>query len=119
MVLYLIEMFGVSLLLTLIIELTVAGWFKIPWGKDMLPVVLVNVLTNPVVVMICWLWRLYISEINIYWIQIPVELIVVGSEFLIYKSLIKSGWECENPFRFSVVANGCSWLFGVFISFVK
>lgn len=117
--LYLIEMFGVSLLLTLLIELNVAMLFQIPFGKNLLPVVLVNVLTNPVAVLFCWLWRMYLPQIDDFWIQVPLEGIVIAVEFLIYRSFAGSGWKCQKPFVFSAVANGASWLLGVLISVVR
>ena len=116
---YLIEMFGISLLLTLVIELTVAGFFGIPFGKQKLPVVLVNVLTNPVVVLLCWLWRIYFSQRNVYLLQIPLEGLVVLVEYLIYKSLKRSGWRCKRPFGLALTANGVSWLLGILISWIK
>ena len=116
---YLIEMFGISLLLTLLIELIVAGLLGLAWGKKLLPVVLVNVLTNPVVVFLCWVWRIYVPAVNSLWIQLPLEVVVIQVEFSIYKSMARSGWGCKNPWKLSVVANGTSWLMGVLISLLR
>lgn len=117
--LYLLEMFGVSLLLTLIIELIVAGLFRISFGKDILVVILVNVLTNPVVVLLYWLWRVYLPMVNICWIELPMECLVVLGEYWIYKSMAAGGWHCEKPFRFSLAANGASWLTGVLLVLIR
>ncbi len=119
MKLYLIEMFGVSLLLTLVIELTIAGLFRISFGKELLVVILVNVLTNPVVVLLCWLWGIYLPQMNRFWIEIPLEVLVVWYEYRIYKSMRESGWCCEKPLRFSLAANGASWIMGVLIAWIR
>lgn len=119
MKLYLIEMFGVSLFLTLIIELAVAKVLGIGFGKNQLPIILVNILTNPVVVLCCWLWRLCLPKINDMWLQLPVEGLVVWIEFIIYRSLVKNGWSCKKPFRLSLLANGASWLPGVMFSLIR
>lgn len=117
--LYLIEMFGVSLLLTLLIELIMASFLGIGIGKDLLVIILVNVLTNPVVVLLCWLWRLYLPQVNLFWIQIPLEVLVVFAEYRIYKSMAGNGWRCKKPFRFSVAANGASWFTGVILTWIR
>lgn len=110
---YLLEMFGVSLLLTLVLELTVAGAFRIPFGRDWLPVILVNVLTNPVAVWLCFLSKLYLSKGAARWTEYLLEIIIVIVEYLIYRSLAKSGWSCRRPFLLSLMANGVSWLTGI------
>lgn len=116
---YLIEMFGVSLLLTWMIELAVAGLLKVaPW-KDWLPVILVNLLTNPAVVFLCWVWRTYVPDLNSLWIQLPLEVLVIWIEFRIFKNMAKSGWNCKSPLKLSVVANGSSWLCGVVMSLLR
>ena len=113
---YLIEMFGVSLLLTLIIEFAVAWLFRIPFGREWLPILLVNILTNPMAVLINWLITLYLPQMKTLWIQLPLECVVVVVEFLIYGSLSKSGWSCKRPFLLALVSNAASWLVGVVIS---
>ena len=116
---YLIEMFGVSLLLTWAIELAVAGLLKVAPGKDWLPVVLVNLFTNPAVVFLCWVWGIYVPKGNSMWIQLPLELLVIWIEFRIYNGMVKSGWNCRWPLKLSVMANIASWLFGVGISMLR
>ncbi len=116
---YLIEMFGVSLLLTLVIELAVAGVLKIAFGKDWLPVILVNFLTNPAIVFLCWVWRMHVSGRNRFWIQLPLEGLVILVEYGIYKSMVKSGWNCRCPLKLSVIANAVSWSLGVGISMLR
>ena len=113
---YLLEMFSVSLLLTLVIELTVAGCFKIPFGKQWLPVILVNILTNPAVVAVNWLLGLYFPQMKGLGIQLLLECLVVFVEFIIYKDFAGTEWCCKKPFLLAIVSNSISWLFGVLIS---
>ncbi len=113
---YLIEMFGVSLLLTLVIELLIAVLFRIPAGKNWLPIVLVNLLTNPVVVFLNWAIGIYWPQLKGMWLQIPLEVAVVLLEFGIYRSFSRAGWKCKSPFGLALVSNGVSWLVGVLFS---
>lgn len=103
MIRYLLEMFGVSLALTLVIELA-AGWIMgLRSRKKLLLIVLVNVLTNPAAVLICWLGAP----------QIPVEIIVILAEAWVYFWFSKDpNWTISHPAWTSVIANGLSWLIG-------
>ena len=153
---YLIEMFGVSLALTIVVELAVVlllekkqakslklnegceqregyrqsghpGWMgerNYDWklmfsifgqhcGKGVLLVVLVNVLTNPPAVLLCWLSGLYMSKIPAIAVQLVVETAVVLVEACIYRSFAqRPQWKIDRPVRLAVIANVCSWLSG-------
>ncbi len=67
---YLTEMFGVSLALTIIIELAVMGicgnWIARDRRRALL-VVLVNILTNPPAVLLGWLGRLWRRRCGCRW----------------------------------------------------
>lgn len=119
---YLIEMFGVSLFLTIVVELTVVFWvsrvrfplFGQRQGKGIALVVLVNVLTNPPAVLLCFLGRLYMPHISELWVQLAVEIMVVAVEACIYHSFAKEPqWQINRPILLAVIANMCSWLLGV------
>ena len=112
-------MFGVSLMITIIVELAVILSLKrLPLhgksrGKGILLVVLVNVLTNPPAVWLCWLAGLYMPKVPEIAVQLTVELAVVLVEACIYRSFAhKSQWEIDRPVRLAVTANVCSWLLG-------
>lgn len=119
---YLIEMFGVSLLLTIVVELAVVflvsrvrfPLFGQRQGKGIALVVLVNVLTNPPAVLLCFLGRLYMPYVSELWMQLAVEIMVVAVEACIYYSFAKEPkWQINRPILLAVLANMCSWLFGV------
>lgn len=103
---YLLEMFGVSLLLTLFLELPVAWMMGLRGKQYVLLVTLVNILTNPAAVLLCWLGVP----------QIPVEMAVVITEGVVYYRFSKEIiWRIDHPFRMSAICNAVSWLTGVLI----
>ncbi len=119
---YLIEMFGVSLLLTIVVELAVVFFvsrvrfplFGQQQGKGIALVVLVNVLTNPPAVLLCFLGRLYMPHVSELWVQLAVEIMVVAVEACIYHSFAKEPqWQIKRPILMAVIANMCSWLIGL------
>ncbi len=114
MVVYLIRMFGISLALTLAIELAAAYLFGLRTGKSMLPVALVNVLTNPPAVLCNWLCRLYLPDYHRVAVQIVIEAAVVLVEAFIYCRFAKNEErQIKRPVLLAVTANGCSWLLGL------
>lgn len=114
MVMYLIRMFGISLMLTIAIELAIAILFGMRMRKNMLLVVLVNVFTNPPAVLCNWLCRLYLPDYHRVAVQLAIEAVVITVEALIYSGFARDErWRIRKPVLFSLTANGCSWLLGV------
>ncbi len=107
-----LEMFGVSLALTLIVEIGLAALFKIK-GKRLIIVALVNTLTNPVAVFLS-----YYFEFG--WIGILIlETTAVVIEGLIYYLFgKKDGFEIRRPFLISLVLNVASYGIGVLLNFL-
>lgn len=140
---YLVKMFGISLVLTIVVELIVAFvvrfWVRhigkgkrktggdrdfeqkqkswLVWGSKRhmaLLVVLVNVLTNPAAVLLCWLGRMFLPSFLSLPTEMLVEIAVVVVEAWIYHSFMeKPGWQVGRPVLLSVVSNGCSWMMGI------
>lgn len=144
MMYYLVKMFGVSLTLTLVVELAVGMLFacvgrmkmkkaartpqpeatstgaeptKPVWGKVRnvaLLVLLVNVLTNPPAVLLCWLGRMFLPAPLAVLPQVVVELAVVATEYYVYRSFVeRDGWQVGSPLALAVTANICSWTLGL------
>ncbi len=120
----LIEMFTVSLTLTLAVELAVAFMLERAgkprrgkrWGREMLLVVLANVLTNPPAVLLCWIGGLYLPRLWEIPVQLMVEAGVMVVEACIYQSFAHlPRWEIRRPVLLAVAANLCSWLTGVIV----
>ena len=112
----LITSLAISLLLTIVLE---TGFFLLAGRlftskrdkKDFLLAVLVNVLTNPVVVLLYWLAALHTSW-NTVVVLIPLELFAVFTEGFYYK---KYGSSFRRPYLFSIAANIFSFGTGVLI----
>ena len=103
---YLLEMFLVSLLLTLAFELLIAWCFGLRHKREVLLVILINVLTNPAAVLLHWLG---IS-------QFPIEIAVLITEASIYYSFSRDKtWNIPHPLLLAFVANTVSWFCGILI----
>jgi hypothetical protein len=101
----------ISLLLTILLE---TGFFLITGKrrqKDLRLVVLVNVITNPIVVLSYWLAVRYTN-----WhpaaVLIPLELLAILVEGNYYK---KYGQDFRKPYLFAITANIFSFGLGVII----
>ena len=107
---YFLEMFGVSLGLTILLELPVGICFGMRSRKNILLLLLVNILTNPPAVFICWLGCP----------EILVETVVMITEAMIYTWFSRDeNWVIARPVALSVTANTISWLTGVLIQIVR
>lgn len=103
---YLFEMFTISLVLTWLIELTVATAMGLRGKKSIYLVLLVNLLTNPAAVLLC---HLGIP-------QLPVEIAVIAVEALIYTSFSKDPrWQISHPIILSAAANMIAWFAGIIL----
>ncbi|MCL2002491.1 MAG: hypothetical protein FWG72_00610 [Oscillospiraceae bacterium] len=94
-----------SLGLTLLLE---AGFFGLTSKrdvKDLLLLVLANVLTNPLVVLTFWLLPYPLMKV-------PLELFAVVTEGFVYQ---KYGRGFKRPYLFSLAANAFSFGIGVLI----
>lgn len=104
--LYLFKMFGISLGLTLLIEMPVGYCTGLRGGKYFLLMCLVNLLTNPAAVLVCYLGAP----------QLPVEIAVVALEALVYLWFSRDEkWKIPRPVLLAVAANGISWSGGILI----
>ena len=110
----LLSSLAASLLLTLVLE---TGFFLLVGKrakKDLLLVVLVNVLTNPVVVLSYWLVAAY-TDLNPTIAIISLELLAVLAEGHYYG---RYGRGFKRPYLFSVGANAFSFGAGMLIQFL-
>lgn len=101
--------FFLSLFLTLLFELFVAAIFRVR-GKDLLLVILVNVLTNPAAVLFSVLAG------NRKMIQLFIEAVVILTEGCYYK---KYSGRIKNGFWLSAVANVVSYGLGLLLHAVR
>jgi len=99
---------GISLGLTFLFEV---GFYLIIGKrdkKDLLLVVLVNTLTNPIVVLLYWI-AYYRTNWNMLMVLVPLEVFAVLTEGFIYS---KYALTIKRPFLFSLFANTFSFTLG-------
>ena len=101
-----------SLVMTWILELGFAWCMKIRDKDEMKLVLLVNFITNPVVV--CLYWMLYLS-VDVTLLTIILEVSAVFVEALYYHKFSK---QIAHPLVFSVLINAFSYLTGVLIQWI-
>lgn len=99
-------MFGISLLLTIFVE-GLAGFFLgMKSLRQQKLMALVNILTNPAAVLLCWLGMG----------QLLVELGVIVVECLIYDWFSKDNrWNLTHPVLLGVSLNILSWTVGIIL----
>ena len=102
------------LVLTIVIELIVALILSVKDKKDILNVILVNVITNPIVVMSQILLYIKFGSTIEGIIIIILEILVVFVEGLIYKKVLK--YNGLNPFFLSLLLNASSFFIGELIN---
>lgn len=108
---YLIKMFGISLLLTIVVEGIVAVIFGVRRARSFILVLLVNILTNPAAVLVNWLLGVFVPGYGGLAWQIPIEVIVVVIEAIIYYNFSKDEEiDIKKPVLLAVCANLVSWL---------
>ena len=104
-----------SLIISLVLTILLETGFYLLVGKrnkkDLLLVMLVQVITNPVVVLSYWLAVLY-TDWNRATIIIPLELFAVLTEGFYYK---KYGQDFKRPYIFSTLANTFSFGTGLLL----
>lgn len=89
-------------------------------GRVLALVMLVNLLTNPLAVLLCWLGKVYLPFFLAWPVQLVVEAGAVAVEAYVYRSFSgKSGWRIGHPMALAVTANVCSWLLGILAMAVK
>lgn len=98
------------LFFTILIELTISLILRIKDKKDILNIILVNIATNPIVVLIPYifglLYNLRIRHIVLY----ILEIITVIFEGYIYKKYLN--YKKINPYVLSFILNLSSYLIG-------
>ena len=105
---------AVSLALTLVLE---SGFFLLVGKrnkKDLLLVALVNVLTNPAVVLLYWLAVAY-ADFNRVVVIAVLEVLAVLTEGYMYK---KHGQDFKRPYGFSLFANMFSYGTGLVLQMI-
>lgn len=107
---------AISLGITLILELAFALFWGIRDHHDLRLAVLVNVLTNPIVVFVYYYVRIRHLPLNYGWITIGMEAFAVVTEALLYKKFSRT---IQRPWLFSLSANAFSYAVGELINGIR
>ena len=104
----------VSLVLTLILELTMSLILGIRSNDDIKVVILVNTLTNPIVVFIANILSIY-GNFYLYQVIVNImEILVVFIEYRLYKKYLDD--YKKSPFVLSLLNNVFSYGMGLIIN---
>lgn len=104
----------ICLIITIIVELLIAVILKVRNKKDLLNIILVNCMTNPIVVSfpMCFYIIYGINERKIS--LVILEILTVIFEGLVYKKYLN--FKKFNPFILSFILNISSYVGGEFIN---
>lgn len=109
----LFKIMTLSLSATIVIE-TLLSFILGVRKKDLFTVILVNVVTNPLVVTIPLYFNIEYGIISRRIVLVILELLTVIVEGLIYKSMLD--YKKVNPYILSVILNLTSYLSGIIIN---
>ena len=108
-----LRLFLVPYLLTLIVEEAAALLWGYRSGKDLLTVLWVNTITNPLVTLLRYLSAQFLSSLEMRTgILIVAEILVVLSEWLLFRSFLSKG---KHFFWFSLCLNAASYGAGLWL----
>lgn len=105
----------ICLLITIVIEFIGAYLLRIKDKCDLVIVVLVNILTNPILVVTTNLLYVYFGKSYYYVSLIILELLVLYIEGYIYKKLLIN--KNINPYLLSLILNMNSYFLGNIINY--
>ena len=106
----------ISLLLTILIELSISTFLGIKTRNDIRIVILVNICTNPIVVYIANILKLLNNNLLYILTVILLEIIVVFVEFRLYNKYLKN--YKKSKFILSLVNNISSYMIGILINII-
>lgn len=108
-----LEMFAVSLGMTIVLEALVMIVLGEHSKKNMLLLLLINIFTNPMAVYLAYVGN-YLTRLSDVVIQLPIEIFVILVEVGIYKWFSKDeNWYIKKPIWLGVLANIVSWSIGL------
>lgn len=102
------------LICTIIIEYLVSIILKIKDKKDLLNIVLVNIMTNPLVTSIPVYFNIKYGLIQRHIVLIILEIFTIISEGFVYKKYLN--YKKINPYILSIILNASSYLLGEVIN---
>ncbi len=104
----------ISLLLTIIVELLFFILIGIRDKKNLLLACLINMITNPPVVLCYYLISSY-TDLNMYYITIILELGAILTESYYYRTY---GSKLKHPYSLAISTNIVSYSIGVIMNYI-
>lgn len=105
---------GVSLICTIIIEFILALILGLKDKKDLLNVILVNIVTNPIVVSVSFTFNLLYGPNGKIISTIILEILAFLCEGFIYYKVLR--YKKINGFLLSLILNVTSYSLGIFLN---
>lgn len=99
---------------TIVIEIVISIILKIRDKKDLINIMLANILTNPIVVTIPFSLNIFYGIKYYYLSLIILEILTIFVEGLIYKKYLK--YHIINPYILSLILNVASYGIGLIIN---
>ena len=103
-----------SLICTIIIEVIVGFLLQVKEKKDYINIILVNAITNPIVVVMPYIISLYQGIIYRYITLIILEILAVLIEGYIYNKTLR--YKKFNAYKLSLTLNLCSYFIGIILN---
>lgn len=104
------------LLITIIIEISIAFNLKIKAKKDFINIILVNLMTNPIVVCIPVYINIKYGLFQRNIMIVILEILTIFVEGIVYKKYFK--YNKINPYLISLILNLSSYIIGDFIKYI-
>ena len=104
---------ALSLGLTLLLEIPAALILGVRKKEDVLLVGLVNILTNPLVVLILNLFLVFTASPPPWFLILPLEILAVLAEGFVYQKGLS--FRRVHPFLLSLILNGISYFGGLLL----
>ena len=104
---------ALSLGLTLLLEIPAALILGLRRKEDILLVGLVNILTNPIIVLILNLFFIFTASPPPWFLILPLEVFAVLTEGFIYQKGLS--YRRIHPFFLSLILNGISYFGGLLL----
>lgn len=106
----------ISLIGTILLELILSLCLGIRKKQDLLNIILVNILTNPIVVVIPFILNIYYGSVTRHISLAILEILAVFLEGYIYYKVLQD--KKRNPYLLSLYLNLFSYLCGLFINYI-
>ena len=112
----LIKTFATALILTIIVEEILALILGFRAKLEFVIILLVNTLTNPLMMLYYTFIRSMFPDFNGILLQLPGELLVVIIEAYVFKKMGKTkDYSFDHPLLLSIALNAVSWTIGILL----